>query len=136
MELIFTLDEIDEAARTFHQSFLDKKVFAFHGKMGAGKTTFITTLCRVLGVKGQVSSPTFSIINEYSSGDGSIYHLDLYRLKNSDEAVQAAVEDVLYSGSVCLVEWPEVAPGIFPDETLNVFLELIDPDTRKLIVTS
>src|SRR5688572_11381050 len=114
MELILTLDEIDEAARTSHQALVEKKVFAFHGKMGAGKTTVITTLCRVLGVKGPVSSPTFSIINEYSSGYGSIYHLGLYRLKNSEEAVQAGVEDVLYSGSVCLVEWPEVAPGIFP----------------------
>jgi tRNA threonylcarbamoyladenosine biosynthesis protein TsaE len=136
MELIFTLEEIEQAARKFQQAFADEKVFAFHGNMGAGKTTFITALCRVIGVEGPVSSPTFSIINEYNARGRTIYHLDLYRLKNSDEAVQAGVEDVLYSGAICLVEWPEQAPGIFPDQTVNVFLELIDPATRKLIVTS
>ncbi|HTE26763.1 tRNA (adenosine(37)-N6)-threonylcarbamoyltransferase complex ATPase subunit type 1 TsaE [Flavitalea sp.] len=135
MELIFTLEEIENAAQKFRQTFKDDKVFAFHGNMGTGKTTFITAICRSLGVEGPVSSPTFSIINEYNARGCTIYHLDLYRLKNSDEAVEAGVEDVLYSGEICLVEWPERAPGIFPDNTVNVFLELIDPSTRKLIVT-
>ena len=136
MELIFTLGEIGNAVQTFRQAFADEKVFAFHGKMGAGKTTFISAICRSMGVEGLVSSPTFSIINEYNANGSTIYHLDLYRLKNSDEAVEAGVEDVLYSGEICLVEWPEKATGIFPDKTVNVFLELIDPATRKLIVTS
>jgi tRNA threonylcarbamoyladenosine biosynthesis protein TsaE len=136
MELIFTLDDIEKAALTFRQAFKDEKVFAFHGNMGAGKTTFITTLCRVMGVEGTVSSPTFSIINEYNAHGRIIYHLDLYRLKNNEEAIQAGVEDVLYSGEICLVEWPEQAAEIFPDNTVNVFLELIDPATRKIMVTS
>jgi tRNA threonylcarbamoyladenosine biosynthesis protein TsaE len=136
MELIFTLKEIETAADTFRKAFADEKVFAFHGNMGTGKTTFITAICRSMGVEGPVSSPTFSIINEYNANGCAIYHMDLYRLKNSDEAVEAGVEDVLFSGEICLVEWPEKAPGIFPDNTINVFLELIDPATRKLIVTS
>jgi tRNA threonylcarbamoyladenosine biosynthesis protein TsaE len=136
MELIFTLEEIEKAAQRFQQAFTNEKVFAFHGNMGTGKTTFITAICRSMGVEGPVSSPTFSIINEYNANGRTIYHLDLYRLKNIEEAVEAGVEDVLYSGETCLVEWPEKAPGIFPDKTVNVFLELIDPATRKLIVSS
>src|SRR5688572_9296877 len=102
MELIFTLEEIEKAAQRFQQAFTNEKVFAFHGNMGAGKTTFITAICRSMGVEGPVSSPTFSIINEYNANGRTIYHLDLYRLKNIDEAVDAGVEDVLYSGEICL----------------------------------
>jgi len=132
---IFQLTDIAVAASNFYASFRDKRVFAFHGPMGTGKTTFITALCREMGVSGNVSSPTFSIINQYLAGERKIYHLDLYRLRNTGEAIQAGVEDVLYSNDICLVEWPEQAPEIFPDETVNVFLEFIDPVTRKLSVT-
>ena len=136
MERTYTLPEIDDMARVFWESFNDKKIYAFKGNMGSGKTSFIRALCRAKNVKETVGSPTFSIINEYSFSGGIIYHLDLYRLKDEDEAIRAGVEDCLYSGEICLVEWPERAPGIFPDKTVNVFLELIDPATRKLIVTS
>src|SRR5688500_3505643 len=114
MELIFSLDQIESAASQFLEAFADKKVFAFHGDMGAGKTTFISAVCRLKGVKTTVSSPTFSIIYQYEAGGRKLYHLDLYRLRSNDEAVQAGVEDVLYSGDICLVEWPQKAPDIFP----------------------
>lgn len=132
MELIYQLDEIDNTARAFLTNFEAGQVFAFNGQMGAGKTTFIITLCRMLGVEGAVSSPTFSIINEYSIQGGKIYHLDLYRLRSSEEAVQAGVEDVLFSGSTCFVEWPEKAPELFPENTVMVELKLVNADTRKI----
>ena len=100
--------------------------------MGSGKTTFIHTLCETLQVSSPVTSPTFSIINEYAFPAGKIFHLDLYRIKNEDEAIRAGVEDCLYSGEICLVEWPEKAPGIFPPDTQSVFISLLDPATRKI----
>jgi tRNA threonylcarbamoyladenosine biosynthesis protein TsaE len=132
MELIFALGEIEAAASQFLSWFPNKKVFAFNGQMGAGKTTFITAVCKSLGVTATVSSPTFSIINEYKTGDTRIFHLDLYRLKGAAEAIDAGVEDVLFSGDLCLVEWPEIAPELFPDDTVQVFLRQIDASTRKL----
>jgi tRNA threonylcarbamoyladenosine biosynthesis protein TsaE len=136
MERIFTLPEIEETARAFWDSFPDKKIYAFQGKMGAGKTSFIRALCASKKVKDTVSSPTFSIINEYSSPAGTIYHLDLYRLKDEEEAIRAGVEDCLYSGEICLVEWPDRAPGIFPGNTLVILLETVDEKTRKISVPS
>ena|ERR1700682_458563 len=132
MEWTFTLSEIDEMAQVFWKSFPDKKIYAFQGNMGAGKTSFISALCRVKKVKETPGSPTFSIINEYGYPGGVIYHLDLYRLKDEDEAIRAGVEDCLFSGEICLVEWPDRAPGIFPDDTLGISLEILDPETRKL----
>jgi tRNA threonylcarbamoyladenosine biosynthesis protein TsaE len=134
MERSFALSEIDEMARVFWQSFPDKKIYAFQGNMGAGKTSFIRALCEAKNVKETVGSPTFSIINEYSCESGIIYHLDLYRLKDEDEAIRAGVEDCLYSGELCLVEWPGRAKGIFPPETLGISLEIIDVNTRKIRV--
>lgn len=102
--------------------------------MGAGKTSFIRALCKLKNVKETVGSPTFSIINEYSFPGGLIYHLDLYRLKNEEEAIRAGVEECLTSGEICLVEWPDRAPGIFPEDTLGISLETMDEITRKLRV--
>ncbi|HEY4936126.1 MAG TPA: tRNA (adenosine(37)-N6)-threonylcarbamoyltransferase complex ATPase subunit type 1 TsaE [Puia sp.] len=132
MEWTFTLSEIDEMARVFWESFPDNKIYAFQGNMGAGKTSFIRALCGVKNVKETVGSPTFSIINEYSYPGGIIYHLDLYRLKDEEEAIKAGVEDCLYSREICLVEWPDRAPGIFPEETLGIFFESLDENTRKI----
>jgi tRNA threonylcarbamoyladenosine biosynthesis protein TsaE len=140
MELVFTLDNLPAAAAQFREAMGKAKVFAFHGQMGAGKTTFIHALCENMGVKDVVGSPTFSIINEYEfidSGEkNSLYHIDLYRLKDEGEAQRAGVEDTLYSGSICLVEWPEKAPGIFPGDTVQVYLELIDSKTRRMKITN
>jgi tRNA threonylcarbamoyladenosine biosynthesis protein TsaE len=136
MEWEFSLDNIKEIATRFWKTAEGVKVVAFHGQMGAGKTTFIHALCDVKGIKDVVGSPTFSIINEYAyTENGSIkkmFHLDLYRLKNEEEAIQAGIEDCLYSNNICLVEWPEKAPGIFPVDTLHVYIELIDSANRKL----
>ena len=133
MEVIYLLEDIGEAAKLFIAATATYKVFALQGDMGAGKTTFVHAVCAAMGVKDTISSPTFSIINEYVSAAGQvIYHIDLYRLKDEREALQAGVEDCLYSGNCCFVEWPDKAPGIFPDNTLRVSVDVIDMKTRKL----
>ncbi len=132
MQLEFTLDTIHDAARACWDWGKDRKVFALHGPMGAGKTTFIHALCDVKKVTSTVGSPTFSIINEYAYPGGLLYHIDLYRLKDEEEALRAGVEDCLYSGNICLVEWPERAEGIFPEDTLPLYISVIDPATRLL----
>ena len=136
MEWTFSLDNINEVAKDFWKVTEGKTVFAFHGEMGAGKTTFIHALCDAKGVKDVVGSPTFSIINEYQydceGTKKALFHMDLYRLKNEEEAIRAGVEDVLLSGYIGLVEWPEKAPGIFPDDTVHVFIEPVNSETRRL----
>lgn len=136
MEFKFSLDNIKEIATLFWKSTSDATVFAFHGNMGAGKTTFIHALCDVKGVMDVVGSPTFSIINEYifkeNGADKKIFHIDLYRLKDEQEAIQAGVEDCLYSDHICFVEWPERAPGIFPEGTVHVYIDIADSTHRKL----
>ena len=134
VELTYKLSEIKDAAAKFWSAMDDRKVVAFHGKMGAGKTTFIHGLCDTKGVKEVVGSPTFSIINEYSFDRGMIFHIDLYRLKDEEEAIRAGVEDCLYSDHVCFVEWPEKAPGLFPPGTIHAFIEVINSDTRHLTI--
>ena len=135
MDSYFHLNDIEAAARQFIETCKGKKVFAFHGDMGAGKTTFITAVCKVLGVEDVASSPTFSIINQYLTNDGKkIYHIDMYRLKDEEEAIQTGVEDCLYSGNYCFVEWPGKAPGIFPGNTLHIDIIAVDNETRKLII--
>ena len=133
MEVNFSLNEIESAAEKLLAQTGDYKVFAFHGEMGAGKTTFIHALCQAMGVEDVVSSPTFSIINEYKTKQGkAVYHMDLYRIKEENEAINAGVEDCLYSGNICLVEWPDKATGILPDDTLHLYITSIADNTRKL----
>lgn len=132
MELTFQLPDIGIAAAAIWQAFPHQTVFAFHGDMGAGKTTLIHALCSAKDVTDTVGSPTFSIVNEYRYPDGRMFHIDLYRLKDEEEAIRAGVEDVLYSGDRCLVEWPDRAPGIFPPETVHLRIAIIDPNTRKI----
>lgn len=133
MVVNFLLQDIDAAAREIVQCYPDRRVWAFHGEMGAGKTTFIEAMGRALGVVDPMSSPTFSIINEYRTPTGiSIYHMDWYRLKNEQEAIQAGVEEAVYSGHVCFIEWPERAPGILPEDTLLVYLQMTGADARRL----
>lgn len=133
MVVNFSLDTIDAAASEFLSIIDRKKIIAFHGEMGAGKTTFIHAVCNVLGVKDVVSSPTFSIINEYRSANGEIIlHLDLYRLKDEQEAIAAGVEDAVYSGNICFVEWPERVPGIFPADTVHCYIKSTGHNERNL----
>jgi tRNA threonylcarbamoyladenosine biosynthesis protein TsaE len=139
MEWTFSLDNINEVAKEFWKAVESRTVFAFHGQMGAGKTTFIHALCDTKGVKDVVGSPTFSIINEYEylceGTKKALFHMDLYRLNSEEEAQRAGVEDALYSGYICLVEWPEKAPGIFPEETIQVYLELATNEERVISIT-
>ena len=133
MEVIFTLAQIQEAAGKLLKAAGNYKVFAFHGEMGAGKTTFIHALCQAIGVTDVVTSPTFSIVNQYkTSTEQTIYHIDLYRIKDENEAINAGIEDCLYSGDICFVEWPEKAEGIFPEDTLHITISSVNDNTRKL----
>jgi tRNA threonylcarbamoyladenosine biosynthesis protein TsaE len=134
VDIDYKLSEIRDAAAKFWAIAGSKKVMAFHGEMGSGKTTFIHSLCDVKGVTDVVGSPTFSIINEYSFSGGLIFHIDLYRLKDEKEALRAGVEDCLYSDHVCMVEWPERAPGLFPPDTVHVYFEVINSDSRHLTI--
>jgi len=133
MDVIFSLENIEEAVIQFLQISKGQKLFAFHGQMGAGKTTFIQAVCHAKGVTGTMGSPTFSIINEYKTHWGEIiFHIDLYRLQNDQEAINAGVEDCLYCGNLCFVEWPQRATGILPENTVHCYLETLENNQRKL----
>jgi tRNA threonylcarbamoyladenosine biosynthesis protein TsaE len=117
-----SLDKIADAAQEFVAQMGNRRVFAFHGGMGAGKTTFIKAICQHLGVKDAVTSPTFAIVNEYGSDIGPIYHFDFYRIKNLGEVMDLGFEDYAYSGNLCLMEWPELIEELLPEETTNVHI--------------
>ena len=125
---------LDVFAGQFWDYVKDGKVFAFHGPMGAGKTTIIEALCRFKGVEDVMGSPTFSIINEYgyrhNNREEIIYHIDLYRLKDEQEIIQAGVEDCIYSNQICFVEWPEKAPHLFDENTIAVQIETVNETER------
>ena len=128
------LNHIHEAARTFIDNIGNDTIFAFHGHMGAGKTTFIKAICEELGVTDAVSSPTFAIVNEYASNMGSIYHFDFYRIKRSSEVLDLGFEDYAYSGNLCLMEWPELIEEFLPEETVDVHIEEIEGGKRRVTV--
>jgi tRNA threonylcarbamoyladenosine biosynthesis protein TsaE len=136
MEIIYTLEQLPKAAGMFWELANNTNTIAFHGAMGSGKTTFIHALCDARQVKDVVGSPTFSIINEYFFSENGeikkIFHIDLYRLKDEQEAIRAGVEDCLYSDHLCLIEWPEKISLLLPDDTLHIFIEAINERTRKL----
>lgn len=131
------LEALSEAAEKFIGLMGDYTVFAFNGEMGAGKTTFISALSRALGVTEDVaSSPSFAIVNEYRSDTTAelIYHFDLYRLKNLEEALEIGIEDYFDSGALCLIEWPDRAADVLPLDTVNVTVEADSADGRRLLV--
>lgn len=135
--IIKSLDEIDKAAQEFVENMGDETVYAFYGEMGAGKTTFINALSKALGVENDATgSPSFSIINEYRSDTTAelIYHFDLYRLENLEEAFDIGVEDYFDSGALCLLEWAERIDDILPDDTVKVNLTVLDDGSRELTV--
>lgn len=133
MELLYNLSEIKIAATQIIDHLKVHKVIAFHGNMGSGKTTLIRAICIQLGVTENISSPTFSIIHEYKGmSESIIYHIDLYRLKDEQEAINAGVEDCVYSGNPCFVEWPGKIAQILLPGVVNVYLERM-PDDRRML---
>ena len=134
MEMVYRLDRIDKAAAEVLDVAGDDKVLTFSGEMGAGKTTLIHASCRRLGATGVLSSPTYAIINEYDSVSGPLYHIDLYRCKNEEEVVGAGVEDCLYSGGRCFVEWPSRAKRLFEGLGLPITISVIDDENRRIII--
>ncbi|MBR5434170.1 MAG: tRNA (adenosine(37)-N6)-threonylcarbamoyltransferase complex ATPase subunit type 1 TsaE [Bacteroidales bacterium] len=130
---INSIDEIAQAAREFKNAIQGHKVIAFHGEMGAGKTTFIKALCSEFGVTDNVASPTFAIINEYlTPSDETIYHFDLYRLETIADLQNIGAEDYFYSGNLCLIEWPNIAEPLLPGDTLHVTIAVLPDKTRKI----
>ena len=121
---IKSIEEIAVAAKEFVAAMGERKVFAFYGKMGAGKTTFIKAVCEELGVEDVINSPTFAIVNEYLDGQGEpVYHFDFYRIKNLQEVMDLGYEDYVYSGHVCFMEWPELIENLLPDDAVKVTIE-------------
>lgn len=131
---IHSLEQIHEAARQFIEGMGDNTVFAFYGKMGAGKTTFIKAVCEELGVTDVVTSPTFAIVNEYRSDSTGelIYHFDFYRINKPEEAYDFGYEDYFYSGALCFIEWPELIEELLPEDTVKVTIEETPEGTRRL----
>ena len=133
------IDTIREAAREFIAQIGNHRVFAFYGKMGAGKTTFIKAVCEELGVEDVITSPTFAIVNEYSSPLtvnqlplSSIYHFDFYRIKKLEEVYDMGYEDYFYSGSLCFIEWPELIEPLLPDDAVRVTIAEQPDGTRTV----
>ncbi|WP_308600955.1 tRNA (adenosine(37)-N6)-threonylcarbamoyltransferase complex ATPase subunit type 1 TsaE [uncultured Dysgonomonas sp.] len=130
---IESLDKIDEAALEFIRAMGDNTVFAFHGDMGAGKTTFIKAICENLGVSDTINSPTFAIVNEYRSDSGElIYHFDFYRINKIEEVFDFGYEDYFYSGSLCFIEWPEKVDSLLPKDTVNVYVKVQEDGSREV----
>lgn len=130
---INNLDEITAAAEKFVAAIGDRKIFAFYGSMGAGKTTFIKAVCEVMGVKDTVTSPTFAIVNEYTlPNNSSIYHFDFYRIKKIEEVFDMGFEDYFYSDALCFIEWPELIEDVLPIDTIKVCISQLPDDSRMI----
>ena len=128
------IENIGEAARQFIENIGEHRVFAFYGKMGAGKTTFIKAICEELGVSDVITSPTFAIVNEYSASDGPIYHFDFYRIKKLEEVYDMGFEDYFYSGSLCFIEWPELIEEVLPEDAVKVTITENTDGTRTVSI--
>jgi len=133
---IKNIDDIQRAARQFIDNIGDRRVFAFYGAMGAGKTTFIKAVCEELGVEEQVTSPTFAIVNVYEGGahfcPSTIYHFDFYRIKRLEEAFDMGCEEYFYSGCLCFIEWPEMVEPLLPDDAVRVTISQL-PDGQRVV---
>jgi tRNA threonylcarbamoyladenosine biosynthesis protein TsaE len=140
MSRLYGIADLPEIAKELAQIISQFRVVTFTGNLGAGKTTLIKVLCGHLGVKETVNSPTFSLVNQYTIEGAEVgdvlFHIDLYRLKNEEEAFDAGIEEHLFSGHLCLVEWPEKAIGIIPGNTLRVEITTEDHEQRHIRVVS
>lgn len=127
------IKDLNRIAKRLIGEFHGERIFAFYGKMGAGKTTFIQSVCKALGSEDTVTSPTFALINEYKTGDRqSVFHFDFYRIKNMEEAFDLGYEDYLYSGSYCLIEWPELIEPLLPENIIKVKIEVAEDRSRNI----
>ncbi len=121
---IKSIDDYPAAAREFINSMKNNRIFAFYGSMGAGKTTFIKSVCEAMGVEDAINSPTFAIVNEYEDSEqNTIYHFDFYRIKNITEVYNMGYEEYLYSDAYCFIEWPELIEELLPEESVAVMIE-------------
>lgn len=135
MDMIFRLDAIDDIAKEIIPFLDHSKIVAVKGNMGAGKTTFIHAICRQMGVNDKMSSPTYSIIQQYKTKSNSIInHIDVYRLRDTDEAIQAGVQDAINSGDFCFIEWPEKITNILPLYFISIFIEPANHTKRRVVV--
>ena len=126
------IENIREVARKFVEEIGERRVFAFYGKMGAGKTTFIKAVCEELGVEDVITSPTFAIVNEYTTGENSIYHFDFYRIKKLEEVYDMGYEEYFYSGALCFIEWPELIEELLPEDAVKVVIETLPAGGRNI----
>lgn len=131
---INSLEELQQAAKTFIAAMGNNTVFAMYGKMGVGKTTFTKAICECLGVEDVINSPTFAIVNEYRSDSGElIYHFDFYRIKKLEEVYDMGYEDYFYSGALCFIEWPELIEDLLPENAVKVTIEENEDGTRSIL---
>jgi tRNA threonylcarbamoyladenosine biosynthesis protein TsaE len=127
------LSQLQKTAEALLENFPDKRIFAFYGAMGAGKTTFIKAICKELGSADYVTSPTFALINEYTTSVGSvIYHFDFYRIKKLEEAYDLGYEDYIYSGNYCFIEWPEMIESLLPEGIVEVRIKETEKNKRSI----
>ena len=130
---IKSIENISETAQAFIEATKGKKIFAFYGGMGAGKTTFIKAICEQLGITDIINSPTFAIINEYTLPDKeAVFHFDFYRIKKIEEAFDLGYEEYFYSGHICFIEWPEMIETLLPEDCTRVHIE-VQPDGKRII---
>ncbi len=135
MNIIFSIDQLEEVAQKIIANN-PKKVILYHGEMGVGKTTLIKQLCKTLGVTGATSSPTFSLVNEYEANDNQlVYHFDFYRLNKEEEALDMGIDDYLYSGNWCFIEWAEKIPNLIPETHSVITISLLTDGKRSLTLS-
>ncbi|MEK0423856.1 MAG: tRNA ((37)-N6)-threonylcarbamoyltransferase complex ATPase subunit type 1 TsaE [Bacteroidota bacterium] len=136
MEMTYTLDQIDNVAEQLLSQFGNKPIWAFYAPMGAGKTTLIARICKLMGITDAVASPTFAIMNEYDAQGKVVYHMDWYRLEDEAEARRTGVEAAMDEADRCFIEWPEKAPNLLPTNHIRIQIEILDPELRRIIITS
>ena len=135
MNIIFSIDQLEEVAQQIIANN-PKKVILFNGEMGVGKTTLIKQLCKTFGVTGATSSPTFSLVNEYEADDNQlVYHFDFYRLNKEEEALDMGIDDYLYSGNWCFIEWAEKIPNLIPEVHSVINISLLADGKRSLTLS-